>query len=157
MSTENSKTPKSASQTLSRVETEDVEENQKSSAYDRLPAVIATFPAIFKDLEVEQRYVDEKIKKIFIQLRLLRCSFFSSDRREIDEQRIKDLNVIANVLLARVEKEEQARIDADLSVEKIYQQGITMMYKNVRAPMRTDFAKIGSEIIISNERLALAM
>jgi hypothetical protein len=82
---------------------------------------------------------------------------FCSDRREIDEQRIRDLNVVANALLARVEKEEQARIDADLSVEKIYQQGITMMYKNVRAPMRTDFANIGSEIIVSNERLALAM
>jgi hypothetical protein len=43
---------------LSRVETEDVEEHQEPSAYDRLPAVIATFPAIFKDLEVEQRYID---------------------------------------------------------------------------------------------------
>jgi hypothetical protein len=56
-----------------------------------------------------------------------------------------------------LEKEEQARIDADLSVEKIYQQGITSVYKNVRAPMRIDFANIGAEIIGSNERLALAM
>jgi hypothetical protein len=42
-------------------------------------------------------------------------------------------------------------------VEKIYQQGITSMYKNVRAPMRSDFANIGAEIVGSNERLALAM
>ena len=63
----------------------------------------------------------------------------------------------ANTLLLRVEREEQARIDADLSVEKIYQQGIATMYKNVRAPMRSDFAAIGAEIVISNERLALAM
>ena len=58
MSAKSSKTPKSAAETLSRVETEDVEEHQEPSAYDRLPAVIATFPAIFKDLEVEQRYID---------------------------------------------------------------------------------------------------
>jgi hypothetical protein len=82
---------------------------------------------------------------------------FFSDRRVIDNQRIEDLKVTANVLIVRVEKEEQARIDADLSVEKIYQQGITSMYKNVRAPMRTDFARIGAEIVGSNERLTLAM
>ena len=58
MSAKISKTPKSAAETSSRVETEDVEEHQEPSAYDRLPAVIATFPAIFKDLEVEQRYID---------------------------------------------------------------------------------------------------
>ncbi len=88
---------------------------------------------------------------------MILTSHFCSDRREIDEQRIKDLRVVADALLIRVEKEEQARIDADLSVEKIYQQGITAMYKNVRAPMRTDFANIEAEIVVSNERLALAM
>jgi hypothetical protein len=75
----------------------------------------------------------------------------------VDDQRIEDLRETANALLVRVEKEEQARVDADLSVEKIYQQGITSMYKNVRAPMRTEFIKIGAEIVGSNERLALAM
>lgn len=64
---------------------------------------------------------------------------------------------MAHELLARVEKEEFARMDADLSVEKMYQQGIAATYKNVRAPMRTDFANIGAEIVASNERLALAM
>jgi hypothetical protein len=74
MSAKISKTPKSAAETLSRVETEDVEEHQEPSAYDRLPAVIATFPAIFKDLEVEQRYIDYNV---FIRYRLLSFSFFA--------------------------------------------------------------------------------
>jgi hypothetical protein len=56
MSAGKSRSPKSAAGTLSRVETEDIEEIPQPTAYDRLPAVTATFPAVFKELEVEQRY-----------------------------------------------------------------------------------------------------
>jgi hypothetical protein len=56
MSGKMSRSPKSAAGNLSRVETEDIEEIQQPTAYDRLPAVTATFPAVFKELEVEQRY-----------------------------------------------------------------------------------------------------
>ncbi len=58
MSGKKTSSPKSAAGTLSRLETEDAEEIQQPTAYDRLPAVIATFPATFKDLEVEQRYLN---------------------------------------------------------------------------------------------------
>ncbi len=47
---------KSEVEAKSRAETEDVEELQVPTAYDRLPAVLSTFPAEFKDLEIEQRY-----------------------------------------------------------------------------------------------------
>jgi hypothetical protein len=55
MSAKSSKTPKSAAESLSRVETEDIEELQQPKAYDRLPAALSTFPEVFKDLETEQR------------------------------------------------------------------------------------------------------
>ena len=157
MSSKTSRTAlKSEAETKSRAETEDVEELQVPTAYDRLPAVISTFPAVFHDLEIEQRYW--KTNSCALDVSRVKLTFWIfRDRREIDEQRVKDLRVAANTLLLRVEREEQARIDADLSVEKIYQQGIATMYKNVRAPMRSDFAAIGAEIVISNERLALAM
>ena len=47
---------KSEVEAKSRAEIEDVEELQVPTAYDRLPAVISTFPAVFHDLEIEQRY-----------------------------------------------------------------------------------------------------
>jgi hypothetical protein len=56
MSSKTSRTLKSEAETKSRAETEDVEEIQVPTAYDRLPAVISTFPAVFQDLEIEQRY-----------------------------------------------------------------------------------------------------
>ena len=147
---------KSEVEAKSQAEIEDVEELQVPTAYDRLPAVLSAFPAEFKDLEIEQRYW--KMNSCVLKIARVKLTFwYFRDRREIDEQRVKDLRVVANTLLLRVEKEEQARIDADLSVEKIYQQGITTMYKNIRAPMRSDFADIGAEIVVSNERLALAM
>jgi hypothetical protein len=56
MSSKKSRTPKSEAGKLSRAETEDVEEMQKPTPYDRLPSVISTFPAVFEDLEIEQWY-----------------------------------------------------------------------------------------------------
>jgi hypothetical protein len=69
MSGKKTSSPKSAAGTLSRLETEDAEEIQQPTAYDRLPAVIATFPATFKDLEVEQRYLNlSSIQRFFSSL-----------------------------------------------------------------------------------------
>jgi hypothetical protein len=56
MSKNTSSSPNSVARTSNRVESEDAEEIQKPTSYDRLPAVIATFPAVFKELEIEQRY-----------------------------------------------------------------------------------------------------
>lgn len=61
MSKNTSSSPNSVARTSNRVESEDVEEIQKLTSYDRLPAVIATFPAVFKELEIEQRYLKLKI------------------------------------------------------------------------------------------------
>jgi uncharacterized phage infection (PIP) family protein YhgE len=56
-----------------------------------------------------------------------------------------------------VEKEENARLDADLSIEKVYQQGIIAMYKSIREPMRDDFSDKQRQIDSANLRLATAM
>ncbi len=61
MSKNTSSSPNSVAITSNRVEFDDAEEIQKPTSYDRLPAVIATFPAIFKDLEIEQRYFNLRI------------------------------------------------------------------------------------------------
>lgn len=56
-----------------------------------------------------------------------------------------------------MEKEENARLDADLSIEKVYQQGIIAMYKSIREPMRDDFSDKQRQIDSANLRLATAM
>jgi hypothetical protein len=56
MSVKPSKTSTKASQKFSRLESDDAEERQEeSTAYDRLPALMSTFPVVFKALEEEQR------------------------------------------------------------------------------------------------------
>jgi hypothetical protein len=64
---------------------------------------------------------------------------------------------LADALQASVVKEENARLDADLSIEKIYQQGIIAMYKSIREPMRDDFSDKQRQIDGANLRLQLAM
>jgi hypothetical protein len=64
--------------------------------------------------------------------------------------------VLAEALNARVEKEENSRLDADLSLEKLYQQGIISMFKSVREPMRDDFSSQQQQIDAANHRLQLA-
>jgi hypothetical protein len=61
--------------------------------------------------------------------------------------------ILADALQARVEKEENSRLDADLSLEKLYQQGIISMYKSVREPMRDDFSSQQQQIDAANHKL----
>jgi hypothetical protein len=56
-----------------------------------------------------------------------------------------------------VVKEENARLDADLSLEKVYQQGIIAMYKSIREPMRDDFSDKQRQVDAANLRLQLSM
>lgn len=55
-----------------------------------------------------------------------------------------------------MEKEENSRLDADLSIEKVYQQGIIAMFKSVREPMRDDFSSQQQQIDTANHRLQVA-
>jgi len=110
------------------------ESSDHPTTYDTLKSTVESFVPVFSGLTVEQQ-----------------------DRRQLDETRVKDVKVLADALLVRVEKEEVARLEADVSLEKIYQNSIVSMYKQIREPMREDFKGVQQEIDAANDRLTVAM